>query len=781
LTDWKNSLANLEPIKGWLIDVYPSDPSKMTVWIITEKGERLRLKDKFQPKIYVSGKIADLSKLTNHLATSKSVARWRYAEKYADFMENKKSKVLEITTTDCHRIPYFARELLRLGDYQKFKLHNVDVPCAQAYFYDKNIFPLAFVGIVVQGDRLAYWLLDSVESVDYEFPPLRMMSLRVEITSEQTVPSFDDPIGSIILEWDEKSVVIDEGDENEKILRMVGIIREKDPDIISTQGGDSFLFPYLAHRALVNGVLNKLVLGREAVPLKAEKKRGTTFFSYGRVYFKAPMRRLYGRIHVDEKNTFIYSTCGLDGLIEVSRTCRFPLHKAARASIGTIMSSLQLYQATKDDILIPWKKREPEAFKSTWELLVADRGGFIFEPKLGIHDWVAEVDFSSMYPTLMAKRNISAETVLCKCCPESKLRVPELGYNICEKREGIVPRTLKMILKKRITYKRLRNEAEDLEPRQIYNRRQKVLKWILVTCFGYLGYKNARFGKVDAHIAVCAFAREALLKTVRMAEDRGFEIVHGIVDSLWLKKQGASPQEYVELCKAVSEEVRVQLNVEGRYRWIVFLPSRMHVEVPVLNRYYGVFESGKIKVRGIEAVRRDTPSFIKKAQMDMIRALAKAPNSEAFMKRIPESVEVLRGYVEKLRKRAVDVRDLIIAKQLSMNPNKYTHDVFQVIAAKQLMKEGVEVCGGQTVRYLITDAENRRASKRVKVAELVNVETRYDVRKYIAMLILAGANILSPFGYTEEELKDEICYGERQIVLKPTIHACTQAIQRLLS
>jgi len=741
----------------------------MTVWIVTEKGERVRLKDKFQPKIYVSGKMADLSKLTDHLATSDCVARWRYVEKYADFMETEKSKVLEITTTDCRGIPYFARKLLRLGGYQKFKLHNVDVPDAQAYFYDKDIFPLAFVGVTVQGDRLAYWLLDSVESLDYKFPPLKVMSLRAEIASEQTVPNFNDPIGSIILEWDGRSVVIEEGDENEKILRMVGTIRERDPDIIFTRGGDSFLFPYLARRSLVNGVLNRLVLGREAVPLKVEKKRGITFFSYGRVYFKAPMRRLYGRIHVDERNTFIYSACGLDGLIEVSRTCRVPLHRATRASIGTIMSSLQLYQATKDDILIPWKKREPEAFKSAWELLVADRGGFIFEPKLGIHDWIAEVDFSSMYPTLMAKRNISAETVLCKCCPDSTLRVPELGYNVCQKREGIVPRTLKMILKKRVTYKHLRNEAEDPKLRQIYNRRQKALKWILVTCFGYLGYKNARFGKVDAHIAVCAFAREALLKTVRMAEERGFEIVHGIVDSLWLKKEGASPREYVELCQAVSKEIGVQLNVEGRYRWIVFLSSRMHVEVPVLNRYYGVFDSGKIKVRGIEAVRRDTPPFIKKAQMDMIRVLAKAPNSEAFMKRIPESVEVLRGYAEKLRKRAVNVRDLIIAKQLSMHPDRYTHDVFQAIAAKQLLKEGIEVSGGQTVRYLITDAENRRSSKRVKVAELIDTETQYDVRKYVAMLILAGANILSPFGYNEEGLKDEIRYGEKQTVLKPTL------------
>jgi DNA polymerase elongation subunit (family B) len=737
----------------------------MTVWIITDKGDRVRLTDKFQPKIYVSGKMPDLSKLTDQLATSKSAASWRYVEKYADFMENIRSRVLEITTTDCRRIPYFARKLLRLGGYQKFRLHNVDVPDAQTYFYERDIFPLAFVGVTVQGDRLAYWLLDSVESVEYRIPSLRLMSMRVEIAAKGAIPSFNDSIKGIILEINGKRTIIDEGDESEKILKMVEVVKEEDPDIIFTRGGDSFLFPYLARRALVNGVLHKLILGREDVPLKAKKKRGVTFFSYGRVYFKAPMRRLYGRIHIDEENTFIYLACGLDGLIEVARTCRVPLHRAARASIGTIMSSLQLYQATKDDILIPWKKREPEAFKSAWELLVADRGGFIFEPKLGIHDWVAEVDFSSMYPTLMAKRNISAETVLCKCCPDSKLRVPELGYNVCEKREGIVPRTLKMILKKRASYKRLRSEAEDPRLRQVYDRRQNALKWILVTCFGYLGYKNARFGKVDAHIAVCAFAREALLKTAHLAEERGFEIVHGIVDSLWLKKERASPTEYAELCDHISKEIGVPLNVKGRYRWIVFLPSKIYKEVPVLNRYYGVFESGKIKVRGIEAVRRDTPQFIKQAQIDMIKVLAKARNSEALKKRIPKAIQVLKNHVNRLRAREVNVQDLIITKHLSMHPKHYAHEVFQAIAAKQLMRLGVEVSAGQAVRYLITDAENKKPERRVKVAELVDEDTRYDVREYLKLLIAAGEIVLSPFDHTYEKLYDKIVYAEKQKAL----------------
>lgn len=83
------------------------------------------------------------------------------------------------------------------------------------------------------------------------------------------------------------------------------------------------------------------------------------------------------------------------------------------------------------------------------------------------------------------------------------------------------------------------------------------------------------------------------------------------------------------------------------------------------------------------------------------------------------------------------------------------------------MKAGVEVSAGQTVRYVITDAQNKRASNRVKAAELVDKHTRFDTEKYVDMLILAGANILSPFGHTERGLKDRLVHGEKQMVLQP--------------
>jgi len=356
----------------------------------------------------------------------------------------------------------------------------------------------------------------------------------------------------------------------------------------------------------------------------------------------------------------------------------------------------------------------------------------------------------------MAKNNISAETVLCKCCPNSHLRIPELNYHICEKRVGIVPKTLRLILTKRLKYKRLKEETRDPILRKVYDRRQAALKWILVTCFGYLGYRNAKFGTVDGHMGVCAFGREAFLKAARMAENRGFTVIHGIVDSLWLKKDEATIHEYIDLCHEISQEIGVPLNFEGRYKWIAFLPSKMHPRIGVLNRYYGVMENGKIKVRGLEVRRRDTPRFVYGAQMEMIKVLSSANSSEEFSKKVPDALRVVKKYRQKLLDGEVAVWDLIVTKHLSKHPREYKQKVSQVIAAEQLMKEGAEVHAGKNIRFLFTDAEDKRYERRVKAEELIEESASSDTKKYLLLLYAAAASLLSPLGYSTKEIYDAV-------------------------
>jgi DNA polymerase elongation subunit (family B) len=743
-------------IRGWLFDVYPSKPGEVAVWIISESGERVRLTDKFQPKIYVSGTQDEIEELASSFFSNPSVAAWDFVYKYAQPTDSEKSRVLEVTLNDCRRIPAFTRSVLEKGDYLRYRVHNCDLHGDRAYLFSRDLFPLAHVKVEANGETLDYILLDSVRRNHYSVPSLRITRLEVEVAKQSKIASFSDPIDRITATQGEEQKRLDSRGEEDKILQLVRVVRDFDPDVILTSGGDSYLFPYLIHRAAVNKVLDEFSLNRDDIPFVGKVGQSKTFFSYGRTFYRAATMRLYGRVHIDRNNTFVLNEADFDGLFEVARVCRVPLHTASRSSIGSSMSSLQFYQAIKDDVLIPRNKSIPEAFKSAYELLVGDRGGFVYEPQVGIHDEVGEVDFSSMYPVLMVNNNISAETVLCSCCPDSRRRIPELNYHICEKRFGIVPKALKLIVTKRLEYKRLAQGVQDPKLREVYDKRQAALKWILVTCFGYLGYRNAKFGTVDGHIGVCAFGREAFLRAARMAENRGFEIIHGIVDSLWLKKENATLEDYRELAAEASVKIGVPLNFEGVYKWIVFLPSKVHPGIGVLNRYYGVMKNGKIKVRGIEMRRRDTPRFVHNAQMDMINVLASADNSRQFMEKIPEVMQVVKAYRERLLNGEIPVWDLIVTKHLSKHPSRYKQRVSQVIAAEQLMNEGAEVHAGKNIRFLFTNAEDKRYERRVKAEQLLEKGVNADTRKYLLLLYASAAGLLSFAGYTAESVYDAV-------------------------
>jgi DNA polymerase elongation subunit (family B) len=760
-----NTQAVPNHVKGWILDAYPTSEGEIAVWIITEKGERIKLTDQFQPKIYVSATHDEIERLASRLYNNQIIASWNFAYKYAQPTDTEKSRVLELTLKDCRKTQALTRSILKMGDYLRYEIHNCDLKGDRAYFFSHDIFPLALVNVKTQKNGLSYTLLDSVTSTDYTVPELQVMKLQVEIAKKGKIANFKDPIGTIQATQNEKEIRIDSGEETEKLLQLVKTVKQLDPDIVVTSGGDSYLFPYLTQRATINNVLDDFILSRDSTPFASKTPSGRTFFSYGRTFYRAGAIRLYGRIHVDESNTFILSEAGFEGLIEIARTCRVPLHTAARNSIGSSMSSLQFYQAIKDDVLIPRNKSIPEAFKTAYELLVGDRGGFVFEPRVGAHDFVGEVDFSSMYPSLMANNNISAETVLCKCCPDSSLRIPELNYHICIKRTGIVPKTLRLVVNKRLYYKRMKEEETDKRLREVYDKRQIALKWILVTCFGYLGYRNAKFGTVDGHMGVCAFGREALLKASHTAEEYGFEVIHGIVDSLWLKKHDATVEEYTRLCKIISDQVGVPINFEGRYKWIVFLPSKTHPRIGVLNRYYGVMENGKVKVRGLEVRRRDTPRFIFDAQTEMIKTLSSANNSTELRQRIPEALEVVKKYRLKLLDGEVPIWDLIVTKHLSKNPKRYKQHVSQVIAAEQLMKEGADVHAGNNIRFLFTHAEDKRHDRRVKAAQLIEQGVNPDTKKYLLLLYSSAANLLSFSGFTTKSVYDAIRGQNQELLL----------------
>jgi DNA polymerase, archaea type len=726
-------------MKGWLLDAYPLD-GKMVVWLKQESGKAVRLEDSWTHSIFLAASKEDLDYPLQDAGCKSFIKSHERASRFERITDLEKSEVLAMALKDSDRATKLARLIESHGSFGRFRLYNVDVLPAQAYFYEHELFPLAFCD-VTEGSQLKWDLLDSVWSTDYKLPELKIMYVGVGLEKQGRLPRFTDKIENVTVKLDEKCRL--EGESEAETLKALNAEVERlDPDFILTHEGDSFLFPYLIHRAEVNGV--SLALGREKTALKKPGREGTSYFSYGRIHFKPSAVKLQGRIHIDTTNSFTVDETGLQGLYEVARICRLPLHTASRASIGKCLSSLQFYHATKSDVLIPWKPTVAEHFKTYGELLIADRGGFIFEPRIGVFERVAELDFASLYPSIMYQKNVSAETVRCKCCPESKNRVPELDYNICEKRQGVVPKALEIVLKKRARYKELKKNATDASLRAIYDSRQTALKWINVTSFGYLGFNNAKFGRIDAHIAVCAFDRQLLLQATRIAEKHGFRVLHGIVDSLWLQKHSAKAEGYVTLKEDIESETGFSISFEGVYKWIVFLESRENSELPVANRYFGAFDDGTLKIRGIEARRHDTPALFARFQEEILKIMASG-NSIVQVRSLMGDVEkAFQDCARAIRQGDVEIADLAFTKQLSKDAGAYQNrNTIEVNSMSQLREEGKVLRAGQVMRYVIKDYGRRETIP----LEFIDGRSSYDAEKYVAMLADVSNTVTKPFGY----------------------------------
>ncbi|GAG63137.1 unnamed protein product, partial [marine sediment metagenome] len=182
------------------------------------------------------------------------------------------------------------------------------------------------------------------------------------------------------------------------LVRVQGLLRRHDPDVIVTQWGDTWLFPLLLDAARRTGA-TFFNLNRDE-NRRVVRRRENSFFTYGRVVYRGQQVHLFGRWHLDERNAVMYGGYGLAGVLEQARVSGLPVQEVARKSPGAGITAMQMQTALRSGVLVPYQKQQAEAFRSAREHIRADRGGLVYQPLIGLHRDVAEIDFVSMYPSI---------------------------------------------------------------------------------------------------------------------------------------------------------------------------------------------------------------------------------------------------------------------------------------------------------------------------------------------------------------------------------------------
>ncbi len=717
---------------GWLFDVYPSGDG-MCLWLIDNEGQIHTLTDTLAPTFYVRGPQAGLRALCEHLRLRRAPVDLRRTER-RDLFLDREVEVLAVSVRNPGLLPLLFRQVA--DAFPALTYYDADISLPQRYVLARGLFPLAYCAAEHDHGCLhRIEALDTPWDTDYRLPPLRVMALR--LSGELRDPARGHR-GDLLVDVDGCIHTFPRRDSRALLLGLRHLLEQHDPDLLVTAYGDSYILPRLIQLAAHYRV--PLPLNRDSTQ-RVVHKPARSYFSYGRVVFRDQQHLLFGRWHIDRQNAFLADDYGLDGTLEIARLTGLPVQTVARVSTGTGISAMQIATAQRRGVLVPWQKRQPESLKSGIDLLVADKGGLVYLPIPGLHEYVAELDFSAMYPSIMVRFNLSPETVGAACCDGRP--VPELGTLVCTHRQGLVPETLAPLLEKRAHYKALvRQLPEDDPRRETYRRRYSAHKWLLVTCFGYLGYKNARFGRIEAHEAVTAYGREVLLQAKEIAEAHGFRLLHVYVDGLWIHKPGVRrAPDYQGLLQEIQTQTGLHIGLEGIYRWLAFLPSRTEPRITVANRYFGAFEDGSLKIRGIEARRHDTPRFIKQTQLEILNILAQGANAAGFRQALPAAVDHARYRLRMLLAGEVPLADLVIMQRLSRPPVEYVTHTITAQAARELVQAGIELSPGASVRLILVPGPEK-----ARAWELVEAPLPYDRPAYAELLLRAIESLFAPVG-----------------------------------
>jgi len=393
-----------------------------------------------------------------------------------------------------------------------------------------------------------------------------------------------------------------------------------------------------------------------------------SYWSYGKVNHKDGALIPEGRVLIDTAKSFVYAESGLKGVLMASRLTGLSPNLTSRFTPGTLISSYEVYEALRRGVAVPFRKRDAEGLRNFSELKACDKGGMILQPEPGVYEKVHQIDFTSLYPSIIVKYNLSPETI----------EHPEL--------KGFLSTVISSLLNLRIETKRLKKTNPE------YEGVDSVLKWMLVTCFGYTGYRNAKFGQIQVHERITGISRELLMQIKELAEGMGFEVLHGIVDCLWVKGEPISSFK-----EAVEKETGILTEVDS-YDWIAFLP--MADGSGAYNRYFGRLDTGKVKIRGVMARKGDTPEYVRRMQQELFEVLAEARSLEELRRIEPKAQEVRKRYMEELRE--ADVRELAIHRRVSRL--SYSRRCAEASAVKAHLKQGIPLAPGMEIGYVVKDA-----------------------------------------------------------------------------
>ncbi|MBS7610787.1 DNA polymerase II [Candidatus Bathyarchaeota archaeon] len=765
-------------LKFYLLDVdsrFKEGGTEVRLWGLTDDGRPVVLFDKtLKPYFYAVAE--DVEVLERHLKSIKDIEGFEVKDAR---IFGKTVKAFKIYVSNPDKVDSVAEVVSKLEGCGG--VYDSDLRHAQHYLldYDAQLCGWHVVEVEptdkenIKVDE-AYRLLKLPTAIEYQ----KSVTFRVLAFYMVPLPSKGSPkperdrIACLAIRTSEGYAEVLNSEkigERALIEKFIEIIDKFDPDIVVGYGINARDWEYLTKRAEVNGL--KLNVGRDGTEphrslyghISVAGRIALDLYDYAEDIADIKIKTLENlatylglkvenepieeldisklwsspegrkrildyvsdrcKIVMESFRKFIDYGCQLSNLVCI------PLDHVCTAAVGFRVESYLMKCSRKFGELIPKRVEKPYQPYA---------GAIVLEPKPGLHENIAVLDFRSMYPSIMMKFNISPDTYVepeVEARPEDFFIAPEVGHRFLKKPDGFYRDALKRLLETRAEINRkLKTLSPDSAEYRILDARQKAIKVITNAMYGYAGWIGARWYRRPIAESTTAWGREALMETVKYAMEMGLPIIYGDTDSIFVKYD----QEKIEkLVKYVSEKLGLEIKPETVYKRIIFTEAK--------KRYAGLLTDGRIDITGLEAVRGDWPEVAKKIQREVVRIVLETGSAK-------QALEEARKMLSEVEAGKVPIVELIIWKTLTKTAEDYKVKTAHVKAAQKLADMGWDIGPGDKVGTIIVKGTGRLYD-RVEPYQFVKPED-VDYGYYIEnQIIPAILRILSVFGYREEDLK----------------------------
>ncbi len=755
---------------------------QIRLWGVTEKSERILILDEsFSPYFYLTiRRKDDLDGVLRRLEEEKKENRQiSQVEPVKMRFYGEVIRAAKVTCRSPEDLETIAVNLSRI-DGVRDHLED-DIRFSARYLIDNNLKPCSWHEVEVKevpGEKQLHVskvlkALATPKLVEsHKEPPLRLLAFTLTRYSEHGSPKPPrDPIIAIsTANSDDESRQFAAKDLDDKtVLRsFIKYVTEYDPDIIMGYGSGKSDWPYLTERCKSLKIPLKVdrsggephtslyghisITGRVSLDLydmaedmlevkvktldnvakflglKTVKERVEEFQIPN--FWKDPhgRKQLLGQGASDVDLILKLGENLLPYAQQLATITGMPLDQVEAAAVGFRVDSYLTYEAHRLEELIP---------RHIEQAYLRYRGSIVYEPKKGIHENVAVLDFSSMYPNLMILYNISPDTlVIGKTSKEEVFTVSEVGHTFRKSPLGLYTTVLTNLINSRRT---IRQHLKDLPPgtteQKTLREREKAIKVVTNAVYGYAGWTGARWYVREVAESAAALGRQTIQKVVAMAGVEGLELIYGDTDSLFLRNDEA---KITALLVRVQKELKLEIRAEKVYSRILFTEAK--------KRYAGLLPDGTLDIVGMEVVRGDWSEIARIVQEDVLSTLLRDGSPS-------KAANVARKAVMELRNGRVPFQQLIIWKTLTKSVNAYEVHAPHVEAAKILKKKGFDLTLGDKIGYVIVKGEGK-LYERVEpytMAKPEEVDSEYYVKNQV---IPSALRVLGDFGVKEEDLSE---------------------------